>query len=312
MKKDNFLKLLNSYVKGKSTSREKKQLQYFIDQVQKNGKDPDPERNTHDRIYSKIQNSILKKKKEQRIRKLRYFSYRTAAVLLCLVGMGFLFKMFASPKQITETALLGEKKEALLPDGSKVMLNAGSTLQYPEQFNAQTREVTLRGEAFFKVNRNEQYPFIVHSNGLDTRVLGTSFNIHAYPTSKNIKVSVATGKVKVSDGKHLDVLLTPDQEVVYNKIDSTFSKQKILSDNAIAWTQNVILLDGHSLKATAEILEKWFDVRITIDNTSMDEQKITGKYKNPKLKEVLESLEFLTNISYEFTQNNHIILKNSE
>jgi len=134
-----------------------------------------------------------------------------------------------------------------LPDGSKVLLHAGSLLHYPPAFDGATREVTLTGEAYFDVAHNAAQPFIIHSGNIKTTVLGTAFNIKAWPTEKEVTVTVTRGKVKVENESGVLGIITPDQQLSINTQNKQAKQLEVNADSAIAWKNQVYTLDNMTL-----------------------------------------------------------------
>src|SRR5690606_7625428 len=137
-----------------------------------------------------------------RVMKKRYihFSWLAAACLLICLSAGFFIlnrNIFRQSELLVVHTGFREVKELLLSDGTKVWVNANSRLKYPKRFENDKREIVLEGEAFFKVKRDEQRPFIISSKGIRTTVLGTSFNISSYAGDEEVKVTVISGKVAV-------------------------------------------------------------------------------------------------------------------
>lgn len=311
MKKEEFLKLAERFTKGQCTQAEESKVIYFFEELQK--------RTTIDltkheaevsvRISNKIEHALSEKKRKDKKAK-KSFRITIAASLAIFIGLGYLLSLLFIPNEISYTTAFGERKEITLPDGSVVMLNAGSTLKYPEKFYGKKREVYLDGEGFFKIQKNELKPFLAHTAQLDIQVLGTSFNINAFTTSREAKVSVATGKVKISQlAKEFDSqFLIHDEQLTYNRFAKTMVKSKNPAYNDIAWTTNTLLLDNASIEQVVEKLEKWFDVSIMLKNQKIKDQKLNGSYKNPVLIDVLESLKFLADITYEYKSENEILI----
>jgi ferric-dicitrate binding protein FerR (iron transport regulator) len=149
----------------------------------------------------------------------------------------------------------GEMKTILLADGTKIWLNAATKFSYPKQFSSKSREVSLiEGEAFFEVAHDDKKPFIVHSKGINTQVLGTSFNISAYGYTKNVRVSVATGKVGVSSGKNLIGFLTPNEEISYGLVTKKYLKTITKSAGAMSWIKGEVVLEQVDFESLKEII----------------------------------------------------------
>ncbi len=205
---------------------------------------------------------------------------------------------------VEKTSAYGQKSTIPLPDGSVVKLNSGSKLIFPKLFEGDTREVTLEGEAFFEVARNENKPFVVRSGDLVTTVLGTSFNVKAYPEDQAIQVAVATGKVKVEseDGKSDAQFLTPNMVASYNP---TVRKINISSynniSNLLAWREGVLQFDEVPFTAVARTLEKWYGVKVTLENENIGQCLIYGEFKNQSLDKVMQALKHAIDIEYKLT-----------
>lgn len=189
-------------------------------------------------------------------------SVAVAAAMIGLVATSvvfYLMKPAAQSSLAMEVNVVevpeGRMKLVELTDGSKVWLNAATKFSYPKQFSATTREVTLiEGEAFFDVAHETDRPFIVHSKGLSTRVLGTSFNIDAYSFSKCVKISVATGKVGVSKDKEIIGFLTPNEELQYKLLVNKSVKTTANGDIASSWRTGKIVLDYVDFESLKAIL----------------------------------------------------------
>ena len=254
-----------------------------------------------------------------------------------IIGLGILvyFSYFRIPetRYLTKTTTRGQKATITLSDGSKVWLNAESTVTFAEQFDGETREISLEGEAFFDVVRNPNQPFIVKTDDLTTRVLGTSFNVSAYPGEKNIQVTVATGKVEVSPvppqdngayspleepvptrqkgqggvlGPATKILLTPTQQAIFNRSTGSLEMQKVASTSYHAWKDQVLSFDSATLEEVAQTLERWFDVKIDFREHSSGDCQVTVAYERPTLQEVLADLNLLTGIDYKILPDSRV------
>jgi transmembrane sensor len=179
-------------------------------------------------------------------------------------------------KTITERA---EYKYILLPDSTQVWLNAGSTLEFPENFDKTKREVTLSGEAYFDVKHAAERPFVIHTGEILTTVMGTAFNINAYSDRTSIKVSVSRGKVKVSRGTLLLATLVKDQEIKVSKTEDQ-SLQKILSTNTVAaWQQGNLVYEDETMSEIIADLERVYDVNIQIAARRLNSVQVTTRFR---------------------------------
>lgn len=159
-----------------------------------------------------------------------------AAAILILVSLLFINREKLSDllnpvhQQLVNTKT-GERKVIQLPDGSKVWLSSASTLSFPERFRGRYREINLKGEAFFEVTKDKTHPFLIHSGSMLTRVVGTSFNIHAYNDQKVATVTVLTGIVSVSELTATrqvmqEVRVKPFEQAILNKVNHTVAAQQ--------------------------------------------------------------------------------------
>jgi transmembrane sensor len=182
-------------------------------------------------------------------------------------------------------------QKVTLSDGSTVMLQPGSAITYPEKFEGPDRTVHLSGEAFFDVRRDESRPFIVYSNEIITKVLGTSFTIKAYDSESEIIVAVKTGKVSVSpnpvkqrrNSSMRDVILTPNQQVVYNRDAEVVSREIVPQPAIVAKKDDFFRMqfDGQPVSRIFDLLEENYGIDIQYDaeklngcvlTTSMEEE----------------------------------------
>lgn len=203
---------------------------------------------------------------------------RNAAIwLLVLCSAGAALYLFVDrQKEVRPVAMLhveavpGERKEVVLPDSSRLWLNAGSSVDYPAVFRGGERNVGLTGEAFFDVTRDPAHPFVIRTGAVCTRVVGTTFNIKAYPEDSAIAVSVVTGRVKVSSA-HASVDLQPDQQAVYGKSDDRLTVRHYPGAGALAaWKDGKLQFRNMRLQEVARTLERRYAVSIRVDGRSGD------------------------------------------
>ncbi|MGC3944685.1 MAG: FecR domain-containing protein [Chryseolinea sp.] len=199
----------------------------------------------------------------------------------------------------------GQRTTIQLSDGSTIHLNASSSLRYPARFTGGTREVYLRGEAFFEITRDPSKPFIVHTDKVATEVLGTSFNIDA--DSAAVAVTVATGKVKVSDQLQQEVLL-PNEHVEVVRRSGHMTRSHVNVNAVLAWMNNTLVFDNIALGEAARKLERWYGVRVMLDNVRLSHCRITGTYRNESLRHVLEAITFTTGAKFQISANGSVTL----
>ncbi|GAB3655913.1 hypothetical protein GCM10028791_27390 [Echinicola sediminis] len=235
-------------------------------------------------------------------------TWLVAAVLLTLslLGLWLMKGPVVSEKETLNwsqiTAGIGEREYIKLPDGSEVWLNSGSTLAYQEGF--ESRNIKLSGEAFFQVVRDEKRPFTVTSNGIQTKVLGTSFNIRAYREASNIQVTVKTGKVGVGQDNHQFASITPNQQIAYDKQVQDFTFSEVDAAAVSSWKENKLVFENVTFEEAAITLEKHFGKSIEFDNASLKACRFTSKFDvSEDLDHVLKVLATLNNLQYEVKDN---------
>ena len=207
--------------------------------------------------------------------------------------------------------MLRKAKRRKFDDGSKIFLNSGTKITYPENFK-EDRKITLEGEAFFEVAPNPEKPFRIKSGTIETKVLGTSFNINAYAKGRE-KISVNSGVVQVTYGNNSSqkVTLTKNMQISFYK-DNTPAITKMNSDNYNAWTNDIIVLDKTSLGETAKILENWYDVHIEFADPSLKKFTISGKFKEEKLETVLQSIALIKDLEINYKNPKSIIIREQQ
>lgn len=193
------------------------------------------------------------------------------------------------------TTPFGEKKELVLPDGSKVILNACTTIKYPEVFVGKERRIELIGEAYFQINRNEKQPFFIKTTKFSVRVLGTKFGIKAYSGNEIALVSVESGKVQV-DLPEAMVKLIADEQVQINVSSDEFVKRKEDHNQAMAWLQGKLYYDSTSIHDVIKDLERIYNCRIKFTKGQVFNYQLSGEHDNRSLQSVLQSIEYATGI----------------
>ncbi|UII28381.1 DUF4974 domain-containing protein [Fulvivirga maritima] len=234
-----------------------------------------------------------------------------AAIALLLISSLIIWQVSTSGSLQISTIVkanpYGQKSTFQLPDGTIVKLNAGSTLEYPEEFDNNIRLVKLTGEAFFNVQRDERHPFIVVTGEVSTKVLGTSFNINAFTDEPEITVTVATGKVEVSENTGAQVTLLPHEEAVYKRSEKLLTEQSADMEAALAWRDNNLLFHNASISKVINQLMYWYGVKIELKDNSLGHCHITGSFKDETLTHVLQALELSTNIHYKKQADTYIL-----
>ncbi|WP_052823316.1 FecR family protein [Neotamlana sedimentorum] len=213
----------------------------------------------------------------------------------------------------TLTIPYGKHFEISLSDGTKVYLNAGSSLKYPVHFiHGHERKVFLNGEAYFDVEKDAKHPFIVNSGEMNVRVLGTEFNLSSYPEDKNIKTVLVEGAVSVYNAKDTytprsSTKLNPGFKASFNKGSKTVSIKKADLDMETAWVKGKIIFRRTLFSDIIKKLERQYNVSIENNNPEIGNQRFAASFDNETIEEVLESFNANFNIDYTINENKIII-----
>jgi ferric-dicitrate binding protein FerR (iron transport regulator) len=217
----------------------------------------------------------------------RWIGAMAAAAILVIVA-GYIWYMQPPPTKAATMAQAelthksterSEYKYLLLPDSTQVWLNAESKLEYPQQFGGNKRMVYLSGEAYFDVKHADKIPFVIATGKVSTTVLGTAFNIKAYPGRKDVIVSVSRGKVKVDYDDREVAMLTNGQQVRVSNTDSRVVEKKPAVIEAASWQQGNLAYDDENMEDIIADLERVYDVRIRIDNIAITQLRVTTTFK---------------------------------
>ncbi len=208
-------------------------------------------------------------------------------------------------KEIIKSNPRGQKSTVFLPDGSKVILNSESSITYSSIFAKDTREVRISGEAYFEVEHDSERPFIVKTDYVDVKVLGTSFNVKAYKGLKSIKVSLAEGKVEIhKNGEKSNsadkATLIPNQTISYSINESSFGKITHFNPEAeYGWKDGLIYFEKASFNEVVSRLKSWYGVSFVIKGEPVKEWNYSGKFDNYALSNVLNAVSFTGKFKYE-------------
>ncbi len=265
--------------------------------------------------------------------------YSVAAVIILLIAGVWFFsnKNFNNrPQQISINKTVsipnGERTKIILPDGTSVWLNSGSKLTYNNNFSGPLREVNLNGEAYFDVIKNVERPFIVHTGGVNIKVLGTAFNVKSYPADKTVETTLLRGLVQVTreyDTKQKPVFLHPNQKIIIEKVVAVENNDK-LSDNKkiilkqpassykilaldssfgenthieTAWVNNRIAFRGDNFEELAQKLERWYNVKIIFQDEKVKKLSFNGSFENETPEQAFTALKAASPFNFKIEGN---------
>lgn len=245
--------------------------------------------------------NIASFRKEQKREVGRYL--RVAAVIAFLLALAISIHFISGTQAVDDVVAMvknenpgGQKSTIRLPDGSTVWLNAKSSISYPETFSDTIRRVKLSGEAFFDVVTNPDKPFIVDVDGLNVTVLGTKFNIKAYPEDVRTNVSLVSGKVKIgkpaTETGAASYFLLPGEDLEYNRREGTAQKKRFDVSSVTSWKDGVLVFANDSFNSFKKKLELWYGVEVLVVGQPTSDFIVTGKFKNENMENVLRALQF--------------------
>lgn len=175
----------------------------------------------------------------------------------------------------------GAEFQLVLPDGTKVWLNSDSELKYPNIFNEDTRQVYLKGEAYFEVKHAATHPFIVHAGECAIKVLGTSFNISSYEDTPAVITTLIHGKVNYSAGIN-NGELTPGEQCVYDRSGKTVKVHKVDVNQSISWKNGLFVFDHTRMEDLAKQISRWYNVNVVFPDESARQISFTGAMERYK------------------------------
>jgi transmembrane sensor len=260
-------------------------------------------------ILDKVHHIIRKKEtlyNMNPLQRLKQVYMRVAAILLLplLIAGGLVYSYFGE-HQTTKTDLLssytifaplGSRVSFNLPDGTKGMLNSGSHLSYSLPFT-HNRKVQLDGEAWFDVVHDENHPFNIGTGNSTVRVLGTSFNVSAYPLDNYVEVVLQNGKVEFEDNiNSVKVTMIPDDRLVFN--NGNISKTVTDPSKYHAWSEGKLVFRGDSMTLVAHRIERWYNVKVILEDKELEKYSFRATFQDDSLEAVLHFLSMTSPIAY--------------
>lgn len=267
-----------------------------------------------ERAYEKEAKVLLKTLKRPGMQINGKFFFKAAAIIIVLIIISvstYTLKK-GMKKDITYSTLQvknGQQNEIILEDGTKILLNAGTTLYYPKQFSRKERTIRLDGEAFLEVAKDLDRPFIVETADATIKVLGTSFNLKTYEEDQFITVTVESGKVEVELEK-ATMLLESNEHLYYDKTDNIFTKTNESPEKSKAWISGGIYFNRTPIYQVLNELRRRFNCVIEFEKESdMIDEFFYGAYNGDNLETILNAIIFSTEIKYKKVRNEFILYK---
>ncbi len=226
---------------------------------------------------------------------------RVAAILIPLFILtgGYLYYTSTTNRLIEVSVAYGERKHLVLPDSSEIWLNAGTTFKYPGTFAGKERLVYLDGEAYFSVKKDSGKPFIVKASQMSVTVLGTRFNVKAYPDDERIITTLTSGKVEVTVPSQSPEILSPNEQLTYNKKTSHINIAEIPAADTDSWVTGKLIFTNASLAEIQQTLERRYNIAISNRTSLAGKARYTVRFlKNDDLEQVLSVLGDIIGFDY--------------
>jgi transmembrane sensor len=287
---------------------------------------------------------------KSRTRSIIIYGLSLAAVSLIAFFLGSIFSGAKNANVVQQViavsyneikAPYGSKSEITLPDSSHVILNAGSTIRYRSDYNIQNRDISLTGEAYFKVAKNAQIPLIVQAGKINVKAIGTEFNIKAYEDEAIIETTLVEGKVEITQtGQNANdenyINLNPNQKAIYIKESDSFTLGKVkvtdplvlqqnstIYDNIlispkvdvnqiVAWTKGKLLIKGESLDKLCVELQRKYDVTFILSDDEIKKYRFTGVLLDETLEQVLNVIKLTAPIEYQINGKKVVLRSDKE
>lgn len=282
---------------AKSMDRDAVQIKQGFEELYVNHEIPSEE------MFARIRRNIRQKR-------IRRITFRVAAVLIPFVLLIGLFVQVNTRVDLLGDSGYeeiyvpkGERLQMMFQDGTRAYINSDSRLKYPKKFALSSREVYLEGEAYFVVSKNSHRPFIVNLNGPAVHVLGTSFDVQAYPENKDITVCLDEGRVNLTLASDKKYPLKPGEKLVYNKESErcTITRHADIHLSSL-WKKNVIAFKDAPLSEVIKVLNRWYDVDFKIEDQSAWDVYFTITSENTLLEKVLQDLEKIAPLRFEYKE----------
>ncbi|MGQ8336198.1 FecR family protein [Sunxiuqinia sp. A32] len=311
--------LIGKYLLGKEKSRELEELKKIVEREESNRlifsqlknekhiseKIDEYEKIDRQKAWQKYSGKLAFVKLEQTIRK-----WKIAAVIFMIIGIGSLsgilryeFSSTDSGKLLytTFTTPLGQNSKIVLPDQSVVWLNSGTTITYNNHFSIDNRDVEIEGQAFFQVEHNEELPLIVNCRDLNVTVLGTKFDVNAYPDHTNIEIVLQEGKVELTHDnyKSFRQILNPGEKLEFDTENVGLNVSQVDIYKYTSWKDGILIFKNDPMNEVLEKLERWYNIKIDVRNKEIYNLVFNATIVNQSVEEIFELIRYTCSVEYQ-------------
>jgi len=262
-----------------------------------------------------IWHRIMENRKDNFFRLNMFAKYAAVFIITFFLGFGVnnLYKSQHLDYSDTYTEIYvpyGERSQVTLYDGTKVWLNSGTTLKFPIVFNSDKRKVFVKGEAFFDVAKNEKKPFFVNAGSMKIKVLGTRFDICAYPDDSNFLATLERGEIIATNSFNGKIIqLKPGEQAILDCNTKKITIKTINTELYTSWKESMLEFKNAKFMNVIKKMERWYDVKIMVDNADKFNKFYNMTIKTESLREMLNLLSYTTPMKYKIEKNNVFICK---
>ena len=308
--------LVNKYLRNETSEAEVAEIFQWIDAAPENRKEFIDYKKIHalTALGSENENHTWKLLFELRLRKQKLFSTylqvaKYAAIFFLIFGTGVGVQYIGwgvgkgemvYQKNTSIVSPLGQMTNIELPDGTRVMLNSGTSISYGGDFSRGERLVTLSGEAYFDVTKDQLHPFVVQTSSLNFMVHGTSFNIEAYPEEKMVNTTLVEGSLGVMNKADKELLLlVPGENAHFDVNTAELTRSNVNTELYTSWKDGLITFRNEKLKDIARKIERWYNVEVIIKNPKLGEEAYLGTImKNKPIDQILEVFQLTSSLKF--------------
>lgn len=244
-----------------------------------------------------IASALAKIKSNTPKRRILFTVWKYAAIFVLILGSAFLLRKNTTYKKRSLHVPDGNHASLVLSDGTRITINGGSELEFPEKFAGAERVVYLKeGEAYFEIAKNPRQPFIVKTSQLNIKVLGTSFSVRDYNNENHASVSVNSGRIEL-EGRQL----TAGSGSILDKHTRTFTRQDIDTTATTAWIRGEFIFQDATLQQVLQVLQHRYPVHIVVKDPQLLQHRFTATFRNNSIQSIIEQLNLMSNKNNQIT-----------
>ncbi|TKG89042.1 DUF4974 domain-containing protein [Puteibacter caeruleilacunae] len=337
MQKKKGIELLEKYLSGTVSSNEINELQQWLedashvetvsewmgehwDLADANANNKDEAESILLELKSKIEVYSVDRNRKTNVFSLRRWLRIASVIILPILFLGAGYFLATNSNRFHEAGDLqmivpkGQKVQVVLADGSEVWLNSESTLTYPSAFKTDSREVKLTGEAYFKVTHNPERPFIVKTDGVDVKVLGTEFDVCNYGDDEFVQTTLVSGKVELKfyneTGKRSKpLILKPNEQATFSRKTSKVVLSQLNAVDHTGWKDGRLAFKSVAFGDLARKLERWYDVKFIFEDEELKNELYTGSFDKETFEQAINALRLSSHFNYKIKKRTVYISK---